>query len=197
MFDYHKKSAWFIEKYDLAEHYANLRKRVRKQGWSGKAAQFLLELEEGKHDPQLDSEEHVTASAEDSTQKRNGDSKTDNAKAEDTKNGTQDDDMQFGMEAEEEQDHENKNDSVSKSTFDAKSTSRNEEISVMPEGNEILIRTLPPDIGRLKLEEVSTSSILPYPVINRCKGLLQHTWICTSCLGRSFSKETFLSSWLD
>lgn len=195
MFDHHKKSAWFSEKYDPAELYADLRKRVRKQGWSGKAAQFLLELDEGKYDPQLESEETAPTPVEDSKQ-NNSNGKADNVKPEDAKNGTQDEDMQFGIDAEEEQDHE-KTDNVSKSTFDTKNAPRIEEISVMPEGNEILIRTLPPDISRIKLEEVSMSTILLHPVINRCKGLFRHTWICTSSLGGSFSKKTFLSSGLD
>lgn len=36
-----------------------------------------------------------------------------------------------------------------------KPNNRGEEISVMPEGNQVMIRTIPPDIGRLRLEEVS------------------------------------------
>ena len=32
---------------------------------------------------------------------------------------------------------------------------RGEEISVDCEGNQVMIRTIPPDIGRVKLEEVS------------------------------------------
>ena len=32
------------------------------------------------------------------------------------------------------------------------------EFSVMPEGNQVMIRTIPPDIGRVKLEAVSLST---------------------------------------
>jgi hypothetical protein len=40
---------------------------------------------------------------------------------------------------------------------DNKRNNRGEEISVPPEGNQVMIRTIPPDIGRVKLEEVSVS----------------------------------------
>lgn len=38
------------------------------------------------------------------------------------------------------------------------------EVSVMPEGNQVMIRTIPPDIGRVKLEAVS----LVMPLSVRC-----------------------------
>ena len=39
-----------------------------------------------------------------------------------------------------------------------KGTNRSEEHPVMPDGNQVMIRTIPPDIGRLKLEEVGLVS---------------------------------------
>jgi hypothetical protein len=199
MFDHHKKHPWFIEKYEPSEYYVNLRKRVRKQGWRGKATQFLLELEEGKFDNDiLPLEESIEPSGEESPSKISPETKSEPPKPADVKNGTHEEDMSFGLDAEEDQDHENKIEAGSKSTLDAKVSSRNDEISVMPEGNEILIRTLPPDISRVKLEEVSTNNIPLYSVIHiPCKGLLKHTWLCSLGTGRSFAKKTFLSGGLD
>ncbi len=53
MFDFHKNSPWFAEKYNPSEEFASLRLRVRKQGWKGRLSQSMLELEEGKYDPPI------------------------------------------------------------------------------------------------------------------------------------------------
>jgi len=193
MFEHHKKSPWFAEKYEPSEYYVNLRKRVKKQGWRGKVDQFLLELEEGKHDPQIElKDEGLHISGDDFGQKQLTDMKQEIVKSVDLKNGPQEDDMQFGLDGEEDHDHENKIELTSKSAIDAKASSRNDEISVMPEGNEILIRTIPPDIGRVKLEEVSIISIFVPYYSYACKGLLKYPRICALGLGGSVPQKAFL-----
>jgi len=52
MFDHHRKSPWFAEKYDPSAQYAYLRKRVRKEGWRGRLNTFLENLDAGLFDPQ-------------------------------------------------------------------------------------------------------------------------------------------------
>ncbi len=52
MFDHHRKSPWFAEKYDPSAQYAYLRKRVRKEGWRGRLNTFLESLDAGLFDPQ-------------------------------------------------------------------------------------------------------------------------------------------------
>ena len=48
----------------------------------------------------------------------------------------------------------NKTEVNGKSVFERKNSPRAEEVSVEPEGNQVMIRTIPPDIGRVKLESV-------------------------------------------
>lgn len=121
MFEHHKKSPWFAEKYDPAPEFVSLRQRVRKEGWRGRVHTFLNDLEMGKYDPSL------------SEPKENGhggggdDSAAAGAGEEDFNNMEEDDEK--GVKG------------------------RGEELSVDPEGNEVMIRTIPPDIGRVKLEE--------------------------------------------
>lgn len=70
--------------------------------------------------------------------------------------GAGDDDMQFNVEVDEEPgDIEPiRAETNGKSSSDKRNINRGEEISVPPEGNQVMIRTIPPDIGRVKLEEV-------------------------------------------
>ena len=46
-----------------------------------------------------------------------------------------------------------------KGSVDGKRAPRSDELSVMPEGNQVMIRTIPPDIGRVKLENVRLCKI--------------------------------------
>jgi len=70
--------------------------------------------------------------------------------------GGGDEEMQFNIDAEEENgDHDaSRPEANGRSSTDNRRINRGEEISVMPEGNQVMIRTIPPDIGRVKLEEV-------------------------------------------
>ena len=52
-----------------------------------------------------------------------------------------------------------------------------EEVSTEPEGIQIMIRTIPPDIGRVKIEEVKTMLRSPYP------HLTCHVQICSKIPG--------------
>lgn len=161
MFDHHRKSPWFAEKYDPAPEYHNLRARVRKEGWKGRLDIFLLDLESGNYDPDLNETELETPTSpiKENVINSEGTAVESNGAApvsEDPKSaGGGDDEMQFNVEAEEEPgDNEPaRPDTNGKTTFDRRNN-RGEEISVPPEGNQVMIRTIPPDIGRVKLEEV-------------------------------------------
>ncbi|KIL00472.1 hypothetical protein PAXRUDRAFT_821670 [Paxillus rubicundulus Ve08.2h10] len=152
MFEHHRKSPWFAEKYDPAPEFVALRRRVRREGWNGRLATFLQDLELGKFDPDLnDLESGSNVQAKDSTIL--GDAGESMAPLEEAKNVT-DDDMHFNMDAEEDGvDHEVSRVENGKMAIDNKRNNRGEEISVPPEGNQVMIRTIPPDIGRFKLEE--------------------------------------------
>lgn len=147
MFDHHKKFPWFAEKYDPSPELHNLRTRVRKEGWKGRIDIFLHDLESGKYDPDLNESEDV-ANKDGAT---NGEAET---------NGTHDDskpaDEDITFNDADDDAGENdvpRGDANGKSASD-KRNNRGEEISVPTEGNQVMIRTIPPDIGRVKLEEV-------------------------------------------
>lgn len=169
MFDHHRKSPWFAEKYDPAEEMQSLRMRVRKEGWRGRLNAFLLDLEAGKSDPDLTPEstaEPRSPLKESATEGSMGDitsSTPTEAKpdAAGSKPIGADDEMQLPIEADEDAgDHDaNATEANGKPLTDSKRTvfasgTRGEEVSVPTEGNQVMIRTLPPDIGRVKLEEV-------------------------------------------
>lgn len=150
LFDHHRKSPWFSEKYEPSPEFANLRNRVRKVGWRGRMNLFLNELEDGKFD-HCELEQEITSQV-----------KAENTSAENT--GLDEPEQQhknedkFGMGMEAEDDNaENagdvKNDANGKSSYETKQAGA-DEVSVEPEGNQIMIRTIPPDIGRVKLEAV-------------------------------------------
>ncbi|KAF5372018.1 hypothetical protein D9615_008095 [Tricholomella constricta] len=156
MFDHHRRSPWFAEKYDPAPELQNLRMRVRKEGWKGRLDAFLVDLDSGKYDPDLHESELESPSpikehavnGESATTEANG------ATGEEAKSGGADDDMQFNVDADDEPgDNEpSRADTNGRGAFDKRSN-RGEEVSVAPEGNQVMIRTIPPDIGRAKLEE--------------------------------------------
>ena len=162
MFDHHRKSPWFAEKYDPAPEFQNLRMRVRKEGWRGRLDTFVHDLESGKYDPDLTEPEEVPISPVKETL-ANGDNAaaelngTTSVPPEDVHKagGVGDDDMQFNVEVDEEAvDNEpSRHDTNGKASSDRRG-GRGDEMSVPPEGNQVMIRTIPPDIGRVKLEEV-------------------------------------------
>ncbi|THH01872.1 hypothetical protein EW026_g889 [Hermanssonia centrifuga] len=115
MFEHHRKSPWFAEKYDPSPELVQMRARVRKVGWQGRLDSFLLDIEAGKFDPDLNEAEpvpeHTSSMKETST---NGDASAANGAdssilnaapvpTEETKaNGTGEEEMQFGAEGEDE-----------------------------------------------------------------------------------------------
>lgn len=162
MFEHHRKSPWFAEKYDPAPDFQDLRRRVRKEGWKGRIDSFLLDLESGKFDPDLSEPEMEPTSPikENPTNGENVTATTNGTtlSTEEPKAGGGEDEMQFTVDAEEEgaDNDTTRAETNGKAAFDNKRPNRGEEISVPPEGNQVMIRTIPPDIGRIKLEEVST-----------------------------------------
>ncbi|KAI0773972.1 hypothetical protein C8Q74DRAFT_1368496 [Fomes fomentarius] len=156
MFDHHRKSPWFTEKYEPGPEFQNMRIRVRKSGWKGKMDAFILDLESGKFDPDLS--EPVPESASPVKENSNGDAAATNgaggegSTTEDVKPSvTADDEMQFNVEAEEDAGGDETN--RASSDKNRRGANRGEELAVPPEGNQVMIRTIPPDIGRAKLEE--------------------------------------------
>ena len=88
--------------------------------------------------------------------------------------------MQFNVEADDDAvDHDvQRTDTNGKSYAGDKRGNRGEEISVPTEGNQVMIRTIPPDIGRVKLEEVFlffliSMALFSFVVI----GMFKNTWI--------------------
>ncbi|EGO01534.1 hypothetical protein SERLA73DRAFT_176851 [Serpula lacrymans var. lacrymans S7.3] len=158
MFDHHRKSPWFAEKYDPSEEHLALRRRVRKEGWAGRLNTFLHDLESGKFDPDLnESEAEPTSPMKESINGETNitDSTAAIAPAEESKVANGEDEMQFNMDPEEDVvDHEvTRTETNGKPVIDNRRNNRGEEISVPPEGNQVMIRTIPPDIGRVKLED--------------------------------------------
>jgi hypothetical protein len=149
MFDHHRKSPWFAEKYDPAPDFENLRMRVRKEGWKGRLDTFLHDLESGKFDPDFnDTEPEPSSPVKDTGEAANIEGSA--ATGDDPKPAY--DDMQDNVEGDD--DEPARADANGKSSYDKKNINRGEEMSVPPEGNQVMIRTIPPDIGRIKLEEV-------------------------------------------
>ncbi len=148
MFDHHRKSPWFAERYDPAPEFENLRLRVRKEGWKGRLNNFLHDLESGKFDPDLNEPELDPSSpTKDGAEGTNVEGVSAGEEPKPT-----DDDIQFNVEADD--DDPLRAEANGKSFHDKRNINRGEEVSVPPEGNQVMIRTIPPDIGRVKLEEV-------------------------------------------
>ncbi|KAJ7179566.1 hypothetical protein C8R46DRAFT_1345892 [Mycena filopes] len=172
MFEHHRKSPWFSEKYDPAPEFESLRKRVRKEGWNGRLNTFLLDLEAGKFDPDLN-EPEPESPVKENWQRNEWERRerwprhprpdsvaNPNANAapisEDPKVNADDDEMQFNMNVEEdptEADTQRADMNGKGGSPNKRPSDRGDEVSVMPEGNQVMIRTIPPDIGRVKLED--------------------------------------------
>ena len=151
MFDHHRKSPWFIEKYEPTPELENLRRRVRKEGWKGRLDNFLNDLESGKFDPEVN-EAEPSLSVKDVGEVANIESS--DVVGDESK--PTDDDIQDNVEGDD--DEPARLDANGKSAFDKRNINYEEEMSVPPEGNQVMIRTIPPDIGRMKLEEVGRLS---------------------------------------
>lgn len=139
LFDHHKRSPWFSEKYNPAPEWVNLRNRVRKQGWKGRPEQFLKDLEEGKYDPKRESDsagKDTTVPADEKAPLEEVDVPDEDAA-----------DIPFETPV--------KTEINGKQGGQNGRQFRDDDVTVYPDGNQIAIRTIPPDIGRQKIEEVS------------------------------------------
>lgn len=113
-------------------------------------AQFINDLETGNYDNDAEADE------DDSNEPERGSPK-DGLAPEESESPTKPDD-DFGMGLENDED-DVKNEANGKTSYDSRSAEK-DEVSVPPEGNQVMIRTIPPDIGRVKLEAVSCHSLL-------------------------------------
>ncbi|KAF8505469.1 hypothetical protein F5888DRAFT_1604781 [Russula emetica] len=165
MFDHHRKSPWFAEKYDPSAQYAYLRKRVRKEGWRGRLNTFLENLDAGLFDPQSGNLYQPTSPAKQSVTLKKEETKEDQEALPDHDGlAPVDESMKVDEDAivDVEEDGD-KLDANGKSLENGKRDNRDrgEEVSVAPEGHQIMIRTIPPDIGRVKLETVGALDTVP------------------------------------
>jgi SERRATE/Ars2, N-terminal domain len=167
MFEHHRKSPWFAEKYEPSPEFVSLRMRLRKEGWSGRLNTFFLDLEAGKFDPDFTEPEQDSISPAKEAPTNGASSENPEislgpAGAEETKNIVAgDEDMQnVDVEDEAGENEAGRPETNGRGLKDSKHNNRGEEVSVMPEGNQVMIRTIPPDIGRLRLEEVSLLNLI-------------------------------------
>ncbi|KAI0677002.1 hypothetical protein C8Q78DRAFT_960315 [Trametes maxima] len=154
MFEHHRKSPWFAEKYDPSPDLQAMRTRVRKIGWRGNMDTFILDLESGKFDPDLSEPAPEVVSKDTNGEPSAPNGTSGDAAAEDVKPTPAaggDEDAQFNADAEEDAGDNDANRGANKTKTPA--ANRGEEVAVPPEGNQVMIRTIPPDIGRAKLEE--------------------------------------------
>lgn len=147
LFEKHRTAAWFLEKYDPTEKYSDLRARVRKQGWQGALDQFLEDLEAGRFDSLF--ETGKAANLEIKTDSQNGETqvtiKTDAVEgSKEEKPIKVDEDDEKGAEDAEWGNTNGKDD---------------DEVIIPHKGHQVMIKTIPPDIGRLRLEPVSAVMI--------------------------------------
>lgn len=155
MFDHHRKSPWFAEKYDPSAQYAYLRKRVRKEGWRGRLNTFLENLDAGMFDPQSDSLYQPSSPAKQSVTLKQEPKDEQEALPDNDGLAPVDESMKVDEDVVVEvEDEGDKLDANGKGVENGKrdNRERGEEVSVPPEGHQVMIRTIPPDIGRVKLE---------------------------------------------
>jgi hypothetical protein len=204
MFEHHRKSPWFAEKYDPSPEFIELRRRLRKEGWKGRIDLFLNELDAGTYDPdfnQTDSATEAPAKEEigngDGTP--TGEEKADGAsESKEDPKITGDDDMQFEAEDDQNEPEASRADTGKASdSRRGKDDGRGEEVAVMPETNTVMIRTIPPDIGRIKLEQVLDLVFHTYLSPKPLLGLQYDRWIHVPCPGRATPKAQLLSRWVD
>ncbi|KAH9045722.1 hypothetical protein EDB85DRAFT_1908092 [Lactarius pseudohatsudake] len=155
MFDHHRRSPWFAEKYDPSTQYAYLRKRVRKEGWRGRLNTFLENLDAGMFDLQSGSLYQPSSPAKQSVTLKKEEKDEQEALLDNDGLAPVDESMKVDEDVVGEvEDEGDKLDANGKGIENGKRDNRDrgEEVSVAPEGHQVMIRTIPPDIGRVKLE---------------------------------------------
>jgi hypothetical protein len=129
-----------------------LRDRIKAEGRKGRTARFVQELEEGKYDPVAEDPAAVTAEAKSAT----------SPQVEGTGDTTNDNEMDFDNDNEEEGNPKQTAEAIENGKFkEGPQGGRDVECSMETEGNQVMIRTLPPDIGRVKLEQVRFALLCP------------------------------------
>lgn len=183
LFDHHKKSPWFSEKYNPAQEWVNLRSRVRKQGWGGRPERFLSELDAGKYDPASEPELVKEAPAPPSAPGDEGAAKP-VANPDDME---EDDGVESPV----------KSETNGKFPIHGRPP-RDDDVFVAPEGNQVAIRTIPPDIGRQKIEEVcSRMPCLPYSLKPCCQACRSVPGFVYLALGDPLQKRHYYrAGWL-
>lgn len=149
LFEKHHEASWFLEKYDPTEKYSDLRARVRKQGWHGALDHFLEELEGGKFD-------HIFEAAKGTT------TTITSEKAASQNGETQTTTVTESSEEKKEEKSIKQEDDEEKPEDDAEwpnPNGDNDEVVIPHKGHQVMIKTIPPDIGRLTLEPVWSNTI--------------------------------------
>lgn len=140
LFEKHRSAAWFLEKYDPTDKYSDLRARVRKQGWQGALDNFLVELEAGNFDYIFETPKSIQSS----------ETKNEIRDEEGNANGLKEDKSTIKQETEgEDPEWANENGK----------NEENDEVIIPHKGHQVMIKTIPPDIGRLRLEPVSIAAV--------------------------------------
>lgn len=142
---------------------------MRKEGWRGRQQTFLLDLDAGKFDPELETAEASQPPSPIKENNVNGEGATNGSASVPavTEESKPEEDMQFNVEAEEDGGDADASrvETNGKNHDDNRRQPRGEEVSVAPEGNQVMIRTIPPDIGRVKLEDVRQQFLLCMRVV--------------------------------
>jgi hypothetical protein len=110
----------------------------------------LFDLEEGKFDPKVNENESESASKDIKEEADGENGAIDSPKLE----KKEDDDFNDLGGDDDPTDNDLRFEANGKGSHDSKGI-RSDEVAVYPEGNQVMIRTIPPDIGRVKLEAVS------------------------------------------
>lgn len=147
LFERHRKTAWFLEKYDPRDPYLDLRNRVRKTGWEGAIDKWVSELEEGKHDPVPDPATPAIAHSSSTPANGNG------AAVAPTGGETNDNPSKSGPSETPKREDQDERDDESGDERE-RGPQDGDEIIIPQKGHQIMIKTIPPDIGRLRLEPV-------------------------------------------
>jgi hypothetical protein len=166
MFNQHRGSPWFQEKYSPLHEFANLRRRTRQRGWRARMPAFLDALDGGKFDPVLGAAPgSAPTDAAPATKEEDGaEPAADGAAADDAKEEPADDDAQETETKTETNGHgharvEPGADAEPADRARSSGPPRGAEMSVPNDANQVMIRTIPPDIGRLKLERVRAARL--------------------------------------
>lgn len=154
---------------------------MKREGWKGLSSRFLRELEEGKHDPSVtvpkppEAEGEARAATPSAVEGGDVDMKVAGSSS-----PARPEESVAGDEPPAENGAASPSKSVTNGANGKKSEGedgskptilRDDEVSVDPEGNQVLIRTLPPDIGRVKLERVCFVGLTSHPrlsYVNLC-----------------------------